>query len=153
MDALNARTKHSAQRFHNVIYSNVLIIILCSLYDRLALYMLHISVLSFSKWFQSYFKQFKTIMQTAHIWSVSKGNNALFIGLKISAKVSYQPILIYLPIYRASLFVIIYACLRKCNFLIAFLFSFIYSFIIVYFFLLYLMQFLCYCPCGLPSLF
>ncbi len=52
----NACTKHSAQRFHNVIYSNVLIIIWCSLYDRLAVHMLHISVLSFSKWFQSYFK-------------------------------------------------------------------------------------------------
>ncbi len=46
--ALNARTKHITQRLH-VIYSNVLIIILSSLYDRLALHMLHISVLSFSK--------------------------------------------------------------------------------------------------------
>ncbi len=87
---LNAHTKYSAQRFHNVIYSNVLIIILCSLYDRLALYMLHISVLSFSKWLQSYFKHFKTIMETAHIWSVSEGNNVLFIGLNILAKCSHR---------------------------------------------------------------
>ncbi len=90
MDALNARTKHSAQRFHSVIYRNVLIIILCSLYDRLALHMLHISVLSFSKWFQSYFKHFKTITaNNAHLkylWRI----NALFIGLKISAKFSYR---------------------------------------------------------------
>ncbi len=35
---------------------------------------------------------FKTItcITTAHIWSVSEGNNALFIGLKISAKFSYR---------------------------------------------------------------
>ncbi len=45
---LNARIKHITQRLH-VIYSNVLIIILSSLYDRLALHMLHMSVLSFSK--------------------------------------------------------------------------------------------------------
>ncbi len=52
--------------------------------------MLHISVLSFSKWLQSYFKHFKTIMQTAHIWSVSEGNNVLFIGLNILAKCSHR---------------------------------------------------------------
>ncbi len=36
-------------------------------------------------------------------------------------------------------FVIIYICLRKCNFLIAFIF--------VFCLLLYLIQFICYCPC------
>ncbi len=48
VDALNARTKHSAS-LYSVIYSYVIIIILYSLYDRLALHMLHLSVLSFSK--------------------------------------------------------------------------------------------------------
>ncbi len=89
MDALNTRTKHSAQRFH-IIYSNVLLIILYSLYDRLTLHMLHTSVLSFSKWFQSYFKHFKTIMSnSAHLKCLWR-NNAIFIGLKISLKFSYR---------------------------------------------------------------
>ncbi len=35
MDTLNAHTKHRRTRFHNIIYSNVHIIILCSLNDRL----------------------------------------------------------------------------------------------------------------------
>ncbi len=32
----------------------------------------------------------KPSWRTTHIWSVSEGNNALFIGLKISAKFSYR---------------------------------------------------------------
>ncbi len=93
MDALNARTEHSKQRFHNVIYSNVLTIIVCNLYDRLALHMLHVSVLS--KWFQSYFKHFKTIMANrVHLKCLWRKCNiyALFIGLKILAKFSYRSI-------------------------------------------------------------
>ncbi len=52
----------------------------------------------------------KPSWRTAHIWSVSEGNNALFIGLKLSTKCSYladtdnrKMIPIWRPIYRASL--------------------------------------------------
>ncbi len=51
--------------------------------------MLHISVLSFW-WFNHISSISKPSWRTAHIWSVSEEHNALFIGLKISAKFSYR---------------------------------------------------------------
>ncbi len=85
MDALNAQ--NSAQRLYNVIYSNVLIIILCSLYDRLALHMLHISDVLF-KVIPIIFQAFQNHHGEQRTSEVSK--NSLFIGLKISGKFSYR---------------------------------------------------------------
>ncbi len=66
----------------------------------------------------------KSSLRTAHIWSASEGSNALFIGLKISAKFLIgpipitekmgicRPIPIWWPIYHASLLFSHYICLH-----------------------------------------
>ncbi len=87
--------------------------------------MLHISVLSFSKWFKHISSISKPLWRTAHIWSVSEGNYALIIGLKISDKFSYRadnrkmgiywPIPIWWAIYRASLLISAYLLIFLLN--------------------------------------
>jgi len=42
------------KEFTTFFYSSVFIMILSSLYDRLALHMLHLNVFPFSKWFQTH---------------------------------------------------------------------------------------------------
>jgi len=56
-ESLIAKTKVSPLKaMSQAHYYNVLIIILCNLYDRLVLQMVHLTVFSFLKWLQSYFK-------------------------------------------------------------------------------------------------
>ncbi len=83
MDAPNARTKH------NVIYSNVLIIILCAFLTDLLCTCCTYVYCPFQSDSNHISSISKPSRQIAHIWSVSEGNNA-FIGLKISAKFSYR---------------------------------------------------------------
>ncbi len=73
--ALWAHSMHAqntgAQRSNNIIYINVHIIILCSLYDRLALHMLHVSVLSFFEVIPNYISSISNHHGEQHASEVS----------------------------------------------------------------------------------